>query len=361
MHLLPIDFYVISIAAQSAIRLKEVGLWRQSLKGHGSIFGQLTPYFSELRTDLSIRKLEFEGRARAIFPNRQDWIEGKICTEACTSVFTDGSKMESGVGAGVFSKSANLSISFKLPNTASVFQAEVFAILQACKMLRERGSEGDINIFSDSQAVFKALTTPWCRTKLVNSCKEEIKSLGCAGNISLIWVPGHRNIEGNEIADELARKGTELASETSYPVIGIPLTVVKGELHKLFLRKAQKRWSSISSCAISKTLWPQYDIRRTQKVLWTPRHSISKLVAVFTGHWTIGTHAEKLGLPFNPHCRSCGDLSEKETVEHFLCKCPGLAARRLRSLGAPFFDSLGQCANLNPINLLHYINSSGWL
>lgn len=84
--------------------------------------------------------------------------------------------MESGIGAEVFSKSANSSICLKLTSTASVLQAEVFAIL--------------------------ALMTPWYISKLVDSCKKEIKSLGCASNISLIWF---KDIEGNKIADKLAR------------------------------------------------------------------------------------------------------------------------------------------------------------
>lgn len=100
---------------------------------------------------------------------------------------------------------------------------------------------------------------------------------------SFTVLPRHVYLYQQEITNELARQGTKLVSETSYPVNGIPLTVVKRKLDNLFLRKALKRWSSISSCIISKTLWPQYNRRRTQKVLRTPHHSIFKLVAVFTG------------------------------------------------------------------------------
>lgn len=67
----------------------------------------------------------------------------------------------------------------------------------------------------------------------------------------------------------LTRKRTELASETSYPIISIPLSVVKGESLNLFLKKGQIRWSLIS---------PHYYRRRAQKVLRTPHHSIFKLV-----------------------------------------------------------------------------------
>ncbi len=41
--------------------------------------------------------------------------------------------------------------------------------------------------------------------------------------VSLIWVPGHTDVQGNEIADELARKG----SATSFvgPEPALPITL----------------------------------------------------------------------------------------------------------------------------------------
>lgn len=96
LHLLPIDLHVISISVQRAIRLKKVDLWKQLFKVHGSIFRQLNPYFSELRADLCIRKLKFEGRSRAIFLSRQDCNKGKICCDASTSDFTNRFKLKSG-------------------------------------------------------------------------------------------------------------------------------------------------------------------------------------------------------------------------------------------------------------------------
>ena len=42
-------------------------------------------------------------------------------------------------------------------------------------------------------------------------------------NITLIWVAGHQDIEGNYIADELARKGTTAEILQGKDTIGMPL------------------------------------------------------------------------------------------------------------------------------------------
>jgi len=42
----------------------------------------------------------------------------------------------------------------------------------------------------------------------VNDCRRSLHEMAEQYDIYLIWVPGHRNIEGNCAADELARQGT---------------------------------------------------------------------------------------------------------------------------------------------------------
>ena len=64
-----------------------------------------------------------------------------------------------------------------------------------------------IAICSDSQAALKALERVANKSRVVSECKHMLKELNRANNITLIWVPGHNNIPGNEKADELAKLG----------------------------------------------------------------------------------------------------------------------------------------------------------
>jgi len=59
-----------------------------------------------------------------------DWKTGWDQTQHL-NIYTDGSKLEGGVGAGLYCTDPELRLSYKLPNDCSIFQAEVFAIRKA--------------------------------------------------------------------------------------------------------------------------------------------------------------------------------------------------------------------------------------
>jgi hypothetical protein len=75
--------------------------------------------------------------------------------------FTDGSRADSGSGSGIFGMRPNGSFSFPLGKYAMVFQTEIYAILQcAYENIRRAYKNKQLLIFSDSQAVLKALSSP---------------------------------------------------------------------------------------------------------------------------------------------------------------------------------------------------------
>ena len=67
-----------------------------------------------------------------------------------------------------------------------------------------------INILSDSKAALLALTSTEVKFKLVWDCIKLIKELSTDNVVTLIWVPGHSNVFGNETADTLAKEGAKL-------------------------------------------------------------------------------------------------------------------------------------------------------
>ncbi|KAH8393180.1 hypothetical protein KR200_009132, partial [Drosophila serrata] len=50
------------------------------------------------------------------------------------NIFTDGSKMKGGVGAGMYCSDPEMKLSYKLPSHCSIFQAELFAIRKAAEL-----------------------------------------------------------------------------------------------------------------------------------------------------------------------------------------------------------------------------------
>ncbi|KAH8246549.1 hypothetical protein KR038_002390, partial [Drosophila bunnanda] len=72
------------------------------------------------------------------------------------NIYTDGSKMEGGVGAGIYCTDPEIRLSYKLSSQCSIFQ--VFAIWKAAELAQriDRSREA-VNLFVDSQATIRSM------------------------------------------------------------------------------------------------------------------------------------------------------------------------------------------------------------
>jgi len=106
-------------------------------------------------------------------------------------------------------QSANRRLSIPLGKHATVFQAEVYAIL-ACAHETEAQDwpEKYVSICSDRQAALKALQVAKTTSPLVRQCQQALNDISAWHAVRLYWVPGHAGVRGNETADRLARSGS---------------------------------------------------------------------------------------------------------------------------------------------------------
>ena len=169
-------------------------------------------------------------------PDRNAWEETRkdeLLPNNALCVYTDGSRMENHTGAGVhFSFKEGMDLSIALGRVPTVFQAEVYAILAAVTSEALKDVRNQIIcIFADSQAALGALQHHRVTSKLVQTCFQELNVLAAHNDVRLVWIPGHRGLEGNELADELARTGSSMAGPDN-PFIGASVesfkTAVKG-------------------------------------------------------------------------------------------------------------------------------------
>ena len=84
----------------------------------------------------------------------------------------------------------------------------------------------------------KALESVTVKSKLVLECLECLSELVTHNSVQLVWVPGHEGILGNEMADELSKKGVHTPFTGTEPVLGLPYCVVKREIGDWMDRKA---------------------------------------------------------------------------------------------------------------------------
>ena len=77
------------------------------------------------------------GRIQKNFlPTWEEWIAEAVIGDGDITIVTDGSKLQCKAGSEVYSGKLVLNGSYKLPNQASIFQAELFAIERMAYLFR---------------------------------------------------------------------------------------------------------------------------------------------------------------------------------------------------------------------------------
>jgi ribonuclease HI len=165
----------------------------------------------------------FEPKYRVPMLTREDWTKGTGAPPIIKGLiwFSDGSRMKGGTRAGVYGQSVGRRLSFSLGRHATVFQAEIYAILACTYEIQfQNRMEKYISICSDSQAALKALRA--VRTSpLVQQCQKAMNDISTQYAVELYWVPGHAGVRGNEIANELAGGGSGLGFLGPEPALGV--------------------------------------------------------------------------------------------------------------------------------------------
>ncbi|XP_058446931.1 uncharacterized protein LOC131427600 [Malaya genurostris] len=133
----------------------------------------------------------------------------KFRTVNCEKMFyTDGSNINRSTGFGIFNQ--NITASYKLSDPASVYVAELAAIQYTLEII-ETLPKDHYFIVTDSLSSIEALRAmkpgkypPYFLGKI----REHLRTLSERSYlISLVWVPSHCSIPGNEKADSLAKVG----------------------------------------------------------------------------------------------------------------------------------------------------------
>lgn len=150
-----------------------------------------------------------------------------------------------------------------LASQCSVFSAEAAAIFQA--ILQPSGLIGSVLIATDSASTIAAILSdtnkhPWIQ--------EIQKVLDDNENITLMWVPGHSGIAGNEEADRCANTGRDSARLTDT----VPSDDLKSWLREKINNAWRRKWYSERSLFTRKIKgdvrkWEDRPDRREQIIL----------------------------------------------------------------------------------------------
>ena len=258
--------------------------------------------------------------------------------EVHCNVYTDGSKMSTGVGAGVHIKIDNLIINerFKLPEYATVFQAEILAIREAAYILQTLRYMPTIKFFVDSQAALLALQSSEVSSRLVLQTMHAVNEI-VAGSKIFVWTKAHVGTPGNERADQLAKEATLLTNEVAIPP---PASTLKNTLDDAAHKLWNKQWENYNEARQSKIFHPSFNKSTTAAIIQWPRLKLGRYIRAVTRHNNLLYHLHNIDNSISPACRFC--LEAYEQFVHLAYDCPALWSDQ-QSIEAMVPETVGQC------------------
>ena len=97
----------------------------------------------------------------------------------------------------------------------------MFAVGKTATFLLDNKIEGSkITINCDSQAAIRAINSTVIKNSTTLEATMALNTLGEPNEITLRWIPAHCGYEGNELADQLAKNGSnnDRANSTKLPM-----------------------------------------------------------------------------------------------------------------------------------------------
>ena len=210
-------------------------------------------------------------------------------------IFTDGSKDEFGhTGSGVLIMENEINKTLKLrnPDHSSVFRSELIAIDSALKSIARDTDTKYIWILTDSRSSIQHLQNYQDVHDATGiHILQQLRELSQKIDIHFQWIPSHVGIQGNEIADSLAKEGSKgITPETEQ------LTYT--EIYSKFKMKTNQKWKLPPQHSWYKAKNPGDSIRTTLQ-----RKEQTAIARLKTGHLkTLKIIDGKKTFPICPKC-----------------------------------------------------------
>ena len=335
--LTPVNIRVRQEATREMIRLKKVGLWTTITAKEGHIKKCLEWCRHFKKASMPFEVSSFQNMSRKLYSiemnsDSEMSHETTGMEEDKILIFTDGSKRNGRAGAGIAIKEGLewKEEYFALGKHTTINQAEMFALIKASVSIV---GDGDVVIATDSKVILSRLGKPETQSGLTLECHNALNYLGDSRSVTLRWVPSHEGIEGNEKADQQAKKGTNALPIGPEPYIPLSDSVIAEEMRRWEKKETLRKWREIDGCRQSKLAIREQKPKDLQCLLGMSRLQLRYTIGALTGHANLGRHQRVMGLHDDPHCAKCGS-EEEETPDHHLSTCPAYSLIRLREFGS---------------------------
>ena len=231
-------------------------------------------------------------------------METRDSARYCIEIYPDGSKIGGKVGAGaaiIVDRVLKRQCKYKLQNCCSNNQAEQTAILKSLEELTSLSghNEKTVAIYTDRQQSYLNFTEKQFDTQPpIVEIRNKIRQLMMQNwSIHFGWVKAQAEVEGNELADKLAKEAAEEDSDLKIVYNRKPTTTVGSELKKEGLTKWQRQWDSTDRGVLCRSFFPAVEQRLKLKIPVT-----SEFTAIVCGHGKTKSYLHRFSFIDDPMC-----------------------------------------------------------
>eukprot|EP00116_Pleurobrachia_bachei_P001794 sb/3462056/ len=242
------------------------------------------------------------------------------------NIYTDGSRIETnsnhktGAGAIIYLQEIEIKLKKTLAPENTINQAELMAIQIVVEKLLELGTtDTHIKIHTDSSTTLMRLTRGETNSKQVVNTTQKLLRLQENNSVEIVKVKAHTNIEGNEIADQLAKEATTNSNTTKNE-----LALTKAQIINNMTTNARKqlitdlnesKYAKFTTTVMTKI------IRDHKKTQWISKITMRSMTLAISNQNNLRSALHHRDHSIDPKCELCGT---KENSEHKLLDCPDL-------------------------------------
>ena len=260
-------------------------------------------------------------------------------------VYTDGSTHEgtTDVGAEMVAMSGKDNIErWHAPTDrwSCSYQAEKSAIVRAISWLDEYEDWQSALVLCDSKSLVENLANSNQHDGDVHRIQSTIAELCKKKEVRILWMPGHCNLRGNELADLEAKLGSEVV-QPSVPLYSST---------RAALIRRDERQSSLTHPRL--TAFYTTGPREEEEAL-LQQADRTDLIRFRCGHHPhLRRWQHMTGMSETDNCQLCAE--EEESSEHLWLRCPAFIAERQRLGLGRAFDELVRlpCASLALLRII---------
>jgi ribonuclease HI len=231
-------------------------------------------------------------------------------------IYTDGSKSEQGVGAGIAIIQPGIptvTLMYRLDTRCTNNQAEAFAITKALEHIQTtQTNEEDktATVYTDSRTTLDSIHNTDIHTSLIEEIRQKAYEMKNRGwTIWFRWIKAHAGNSGNELAHRLAK---EASGKTDIPISynRVPKSVIKKDLEDTSVETWQREWDKTQKRKTTKEYFPKVAERLRMTI-----HITQHFTTMVTGHGNIKSYLYRFKIIEVPNC-PCGN--DNQTTDHLL-------------------------------------------